>query len=113
MDPSRDKSKSKPKSDDPSSHTLTTEPKRQKQQHSAPAFLTVSSSASDTTQYGEKDLENGIHNGDADGPAAAENTEVKEEAQDTKLVEKEKEKDPNLIGWEGMMALAVNSAGHG
>lgn len=107
MDPSTDDSKSK--SDDPSSYALTTEPELQKQQHAPSDFHTISSSASGTTQAGEADLEKGIHNGDSDGPAAAENTEVKEEAQDTKLVEKEKEKDPNLIGWDGMMALAFNS----
>ena len=113
MDASRDNSKSK--SDDHSSHILATKPEWQKPQHAAPAFHTISSSASDTTQFGEKDLGKGIHNGDADGPAAVENTEVKEEAQDTNLVEKEKEKekDPNIIGWEGMMLLVINSAGHG
>ncbi len=50
-------------------------------------------------------MEKASHNGYLRGPAAAENTEAKEEAQDTEPVEKEKEKDSNLIGWEGIMAL--------
>lgn len=83
-----------------------------KQQHATPTFHTISSSASDTTQFGEKDLEKGIHNGDADGPATAEGTEVKEEAQDPKPVEKDKDKDPSLIGRDVMVAITVNNAGH-
>jgi len=60
---------------------------------------TVSSSASDNTHFEKNDLESGgKHNGDAD-----ENNELEEGVaqQDTTPVT-EKEKDPNIVGWDGM-----------
>ena len=72
----------------------------ERQQQAIPGTgKTISLSASDNTQFGEKGLESGgKHNGDAD-----ENNEVKDEvAQQDTIPVMEKEKDPNLVGWDGM-----------
>ena len=97
-------------SDEHSSHTLLTEPVRLQQLHTALANgdQTTSSSATQSTHIEDKesDVEKGISNGeDVDNSAAAEKIEgEKEEAQNTAVMPDEKEKDPNLIGWEGMVA---------
>lgn len=97
-------------SDENSSHTLLTEPVRLQQLHTALANgdQTTSSSATQSTHIEDKesDVEKGISNGeDVDNSAAAEKIEgEKEEAQNTAVMPDEKEKDPNLIGWEGMVA---------
>ena len=109
-------------SDENSSHTLSTEPVRLQQLHTAlgNGNQTTSSSATQSTHIEDKesDVEKGIHNGeDVDNSAAAENIEdKKEEVQNTIVMPNEKEKDPNLIGWEGMVASSpdgqVNTTEH-
>jgi hypothetical protein len=83
-----------------SSHTLLTEPARLEQLHTAfdNGDQTTSSSAKQSTHIDDKesDVEKSISNGeDVERSAAAQNTAV---------MPNEKEKDPNLIGWEGMVA---------
>ena len=95
--------------DENSSHTLSTEPVRLLQLHTAPGNggqTTPSSSATQSTHIPDKqsDVEKGISNGDdVDNSAATVKVEgKKEEAQNTIVIPNEKDKDPNLIGWEGM-----------
>ena len=102
-------------SDENSSHTLLTEPVRPQQLHTALGNgdqTTFSSSATQSTHIEDKgsDVEKGISNGeDVDNSAAAEKSKGKrEEAQNTAVMPNEKEKDPNLIGWEGMVASSPN-----
>ncbi|KUJ09204.1 MFS general substrate transporter [Mollisia scopiformis] len=90
-----------------SSHTLLTEPARLEQRQTAfdNGDQMTSSSAKQSTHIDDKesDMEKGIFNGeDLDISAAAESIESKkEEAQNTAVMPNEKEKDPNLVGWEG------------
>ncbi|KAL2045924.1 hypothetical protein ABVK25_011945 [Lepraria finkii] len=94
-------------SDENSSHTLSTEPVRLQQLHATPGNgdqTTSSSSARQSTHIEEKelDVEKGMSNGeDVDKSAATEKIEVKKEAQNTAGMLNEKDKDSNLIGWEG------------
>jgi hypothetical protein len=98
------------RNEETSSHTLLTEPVRLEQLHTAfdNDDQTTSSSAKQSTHIEDKesDVEKGISNGeDVDNSAAAENIESKkEEAQNTAVMPNEKEKDPNLVGWEGLVA---------
>ena len=98
-------------SNENSSHTLLTEPVRLQQLHDAlgnAGQTTSTSSATQSTHIEDKepDVEKGISNGDdMDDSAAGEKVEGKEEeAQNTAVMPNEKEKDPNLVGWEGMVA---------
>ena len=97
-------------SDENFTNTLLTEPVRLQQLHTAlgNGDQTTSSSATQSTHIEDKesDVEKGIHNGeDVDNSAAAEKIEgKKEETQNTAVMPVEKEKDPNLVGWEGMVA---------
>ena len=97
-------------SDENSSHTLSTEPVRLQQLHAAPGNgdqTTSSFSARQSIHIEEKelDVEKGMSNGeDVDKSAATEKIEVKKEAQNTAGMLNEKDKDSNVIGWEGMVA---------
>ena len=100
------------RNDETSSHTLSTEPIRLQQLHAAPCNgnRTTSSLARYSTHIEEKesDVEKDLSNGDVDESAATEKIEVKKEAQETAALN-EKEKDPNLVGWEGMPASSLDS----
>lgn len=65
---------------------------------------TTSSSAKESTHLEDQDSEKGISNGeDVNNSAAAE-----KKAQNTAVLPNEKEKDPNLVGWEGMIASSLD-----
>lgn len=93
-----------------SSHTLSTEPLRLQQLHTAPNHgdqTTPSSSARQSTHIKEKqsDVEKGMSNGEIlDASAATEKLEVKKEARNTAAMLNEKDQDPNLMGWDGMVS---------
>ena len=96
-------------SDGGSSHTLSTEPGGLQHLHTplGNSEQTTSSSTRQNTQIeeGASDVEKGISKGeDLDKPATTAKTEATKEAQNTTAPQNEKEKDHNLIGWEGMGA---------
>lgn len=85
-----------------SSHTLSTEPLRLQQQlNTAPNHGTHS-------EEKELDAEKGMSNGEnGDASAATEKLEARKPAQNPAAMPNEKDKDPNLVGWDGMVFLRV------
>jgi hypothetical protein len=102
------------RNEETSSHALLTEPVRIEQLHTAfdNGDQTTCSSTKQSThiEYNESEVEKGISNGeDMDNSAAAENIErKKKETQNTVVMPNGKEKDLNLVGWEGLVALSPN-----
>lgn len=96
-----------------SSHTLSTEPLRPQQHlHTAPNHGTH-------IKEKESDVEKGMSNGEnVDASAATEKLEVRKKAQNPATMLNEKDRDPNLIGWDGMvssspdLAMQVNPTEH-
>lgn len=96
--------------DENSSQPFATKPAKPYQLHTASSDgeeTMFSSSARPSTHLkdNESDVEKGMPNGDGiDKSAATEKTEVNKATQSPPVMTNEKDKDPNLVGWDGMLA---------